>query len=106
MIAKPAEQTTPDRAIVAVKLLHEAGVPEDVLQFLPGDGATVGAALTRDPRVAGVVFTGSTETAWAINRALAARNAATGDPDRRNRRPERADRRFLGPARATGQGRR
>ena len=46
----------PDRAIVAVKLLHEAGVPEDVLQFLPGDGATVGAALTRDPRVAGVVL--------------------------------------------------
>ena len=46
-----------------MKLLHEAGVPEDVLQFLPGDGATVGAALTSDPRVAGVVFTGSTETA-------------------------------------------
>jgi RHH-type proline utilization regulon transcriptional repressor/proline dehydrogenase/delta 1-pyrroline-5-carboxylate dehydrogenase len=58
-----------------VKLLHEAGVPEDVLQFLPGDGATVGAALTRDPRVTGVVFTGSTDTAWAINRALAARRA-------------------------------
>ena len=46
-----------------------------MLQFLPGDGAIVGAALTRDPRVAGVAFTGSTETAWAINRALAARNA-------------------------------
>src|SRR5205085_2224833 len=59
----------------AVKLLHEAGVPEAALQFLPGDGPTVGAALTRDPRVTGVVFTGSTETAWAINRALAARNA-------------------------------
>ncbi len=74
VIAKPAEQTTLI-AHVAVKLLHEAGVPENVLQFLPGDGATVGAALTRDPRVTGVVFTGSTETAWAINRALAARNA-------------------------------
>ena len=74
VIAKPAEQTTLI-AHLAVKLLHEAGVPETVLQFLPGDGATVGAALTRDPRVAGVVFTGSTDTAWAINRALAARNA-------------------------------
>jgi RHH-type transcriptional regulator, proline utilization regulon repressor / proline dehydrogenase / delta 1-pyrroline-5-carboxylate dehydrogenase len=74
VIAKPAEQTTL-LAYVAVKILHEAGVPEGVLQFLPGDGATVGAALTSDPRVTGVVFTGSTETAWAINRALAARNA-------------------------------
>jgi RHH-type proline utilization regulon transcriptional repressor/proline dehydrogenase/delta 1-pyrroline-5-carboxylate dehydrogenase len=75
VIAKPAEQTNLI-AHFAVKLLHEAGVPEHVLQFLPGDGATVGAALTRDPRVSGVVFTGSTETAWAINRALAARKAA------------------------------
>ncbi len=74
MIAKPAEQTTLI-GYAAVKLLHDAGVPADVLQFLPGDGATVGAALTKDPRVAGVAFTGSTETAWAINRALAARNA-------------------------------
>jgi RHH-type proline utilization regulon transcriptional repressor/proline dehydrogenase/delta 1-pyrroline-5-carboxylate dehydrogenase len=49
-----------------------------VLQFLPGDGATVGAALTADPRVAGVAFTGSTETARAINRAMAARDAAIG----------------------------
>ncbi len=74
VIAKPAEQT----ALIgyaAVKLLHAAGVPTDVLQYMPGDGATVGAALTRDPRVAGVAFTGSTDTAWAINRALAARNA-------------------------------
>jgi len=74
VIAKPAEQTSLI-GHAAVKLLHEAGVPEAVLQYLPGDGATVGAALTRDPRVAGVAFTGSTETAWAINRALAARNA-------------------------------
>jgi len=74
VIAKPAEQTSLI-GYVAVKLLHEAGVPADVLQFLPGDGATVGAALTKDPRVAGVAFTGSTETAWAINRSLAARNA-------------------------------
>ncbi|MFY2763685.1 bifunctional proline dehydrogenase/L-glutamate gamma-semialdehyde dehydrogenase PutA [Arenimonas sp. MALMAid1274] len=75
VIAKPAEQTTLT-AFVATQLLHEAGVPADVLQFLPGDGATVGAALTRDPRVAGVCFTGSTDTAWAINRSLAARNAS------------------------------
>ena len=74
VIAKPAEQTSLI-GYEAVKLLHDAGVPREVLQYLPGDGATVGAALTRDPRVAGVAFTGSTETAWAINRALAARNA-------------------------------
>jgi len=74
VIAKPAEQTSLI-GHAAVQLLHDAGVPADVLQYLPGDGATVGAALTRDPRVAGVAFTGSTETAWAINRALAARNA-------------------------------
>ena len=61
-----------------MKLLHEAGVPETVLQFLPGGGATVGAALTADPRVAGVAFTGSTDTARAINRAMAARDAAIG----------------------------
>jgi RHH-type proline utilization regulon transcriptional repressor/proline dehydrogenase/delta 1-pyrroline-5-carboxylate dehydrogenase len=54
-------------------LLHRAGVPSGVLQFLPGSGATVGAALVKDPRIAGVAFTGSTETAWAINRTLAAR---------------------------------
>ncbi len=77
VIAKPAEQTNLV-GFAAVKLLHEAGVPEAVLQFLPGDGATVGAALTRDPRVAGVAFTGSTETARAINRAMAARDAAIG----------------------------
>ncbi len=74
VIAKPAEQTTLT-GFAVVKLLHEAGVPADVLQFVPGTGETVGVALTRDPRVAGVAFTGSTETAWAINRALAARNA-------------------------------
>ena len=74
VIAKPAEQTTLIGHL-AVQLLHAAGVPVDVLQYLPGDGATVGAALTKDPRIAGVAFTGSTDTAWAINRSLAARNA-------------------------------
>ncbi len=74
VIAKPAEQTNLV-AYRATQLLHEAGMPADVLQLLPGDGATVGARLTADPRVAGVAFTGSTETARLINRALAARDA-------------------------------
>ena len=74
VIAKPAEQT-PLIAARAVELLHEAGVPAAALQLLPGDGPTVGAPLTAAPGIAGVVFTGSTEVAQAINRALAA-NAA------------------------------
>ena len=74
VLAKPAEQTSLI-GFAAVQLLHEAGIPKDVLQFAPGDGATVGAALTADARVAGVCFTGSTETARAINRALASRES-------------------------------
>ena len=70
VVAKPAEQT-PLIAAHAVDLLHRAGVPMTALQLLPGEGATVGAALTRDPRVGGVAFTGSTETALAIRRAMA-----------------------------------
>ena len=77
VIAKPAEQTSL-MGYAAVKLMHEAGIPTDVLQFVPGNGATVGAALTADPRVAGVVFTGSNATALAINRSLAARDGAIG----------------------------
>jgi RHH-type proline utilization regulon transcriptional repressor/proline dehydrogenase/delta 1-pyrroline-5-carboxylate dehydrogenase len=73
VIAKPAGQT-PLTAMLAVRLLHEAGVPVDVLHLLPGEGATVGMALASDRRVGGVAFTGSTETAQAINRALAARD--------------------------------
>ncbi|MEO6155546.1 MAG: bifunctional proline dehydrogenase/L-glutamate gamma-semialdehyde dehydrogenase PutA, partial [Thermomonas sp.] len=72
VLAKPAEQTNLI-GYAAIKLLHEAGIPQHVLQYLPGDGATVGAALTRDPRVDGVCFTGSTDTARLINRALAGR---------------------------------
>ena len=72
VVAKPAEQT-PLVAQRAVALLHEAGVPHDVVQLLPGRGEIVGAALVKDARVSGVVFTGSVETAQAINRALAAR---------------------------------
>ncbi|MFT4767739.1 MAG: RHH-type proline utilization regulon transcriptional repressor/proline dehydrogenase [Glaciecola sp.] len=71
VLAKPAE-TTPLIAAAAVKLLHTAGVPREVLQFLPGDGASVGQALTASSTVAGVCFTGSTATARMINRSMAA----------------------------------
>ena len=73
VVAKPAEQT-PLTAFRAVKHLHAAGVPPDVLHLLPGSGETVGAALIRDPRIDGVAFTGGTDTGIAINRALAARD--------------------------------
>ncbi|WP_144212796.1 bifunctional proline dehydrogenase/L-glutamate gamma-semialdehyde dehydrogenase PutA [Shewanella donghaensis] len=75
VVAKPAEQTS----LVgyrAVQLAHEAGIPADVLQFLPGTGATVGAAITADERIGGVCFTGSTVTAKLINRTLANREGA------------------------------
>jgi RHH-type proline utilization regulon transcriptional repressor/proline dehydrogenase/delta 1-pyrroline-5-carboxylate dehydrogenase len=71
VVAKPAE-ATPLIAHRAVELMHEAGIPRTALQFLPGTGSTVGAAITSDPRVAGVVFTGSTATAKRIDRAMAA----------------------------------
>ena len=73
VLAKPAAPT-PLIAAAAVALLHEAGVPKDVLHLLPGSGAKLGSALFPDARLAGVVLTGSTEAAMAINRALAARN--------------------------------
>ena len=74
VIAKPAEQT-PLIAALAVKLCHEAGIPNEVFQLIPGAG-DVGAMITSDPRLAGVAFTGSTNTAHAINRSLAAREGA------------------------------
>ncbi len=74
VLAKPAEQT-PAIAAYAVRLLHQAGIPRQALQFLPGDGASVGARLSEDPRIDGVAFTGSMETARLINRSLAARDA-------------------------------
>jgi len=70
VIAKPAE-TTPLIAHRAVEWLIEAGVPRSALQFLPGQGASVGAALSATPGIAGVVFTGSTKTAQLINRSMA-----------------------------------
>ncbi|WP_395663668.1 bifunctional proline dehydrogenase/L-glutamate gamma-semialdehyde dehydrogenase PutA, partial [Aestuariivirga sp.] len=75
VVAKPAEQT-PLVAFEAVKLLHEAGIPKTVLQFLPGDGARIGKVLLAHPALSGVAFTGSNETAAIINRALAARDGA------------------------------
>ncbi|MDE2488799.1 MAG: bifunctional proline dehydrogenase/L-glutamate gamma-semialdehyde dehydrogenase PutA [Alphaproteobacteria bacterium] len=72
VLAKPAEQT-PLIAAEAVRLYHAAGLPPDVLHLLPGDGAEVGQALVAHPDCAGVAFTGGTDTAWAINRTLAAR---------------------------------
>lgn len=73
VLAKPAEQT-PGVALAMVKLMHAAGVPEGALQLLHGPGETVGAALVAAPDVAGVVFTGSTQVAKTINRALAAKD--------------------------------
>jgi RHH-type proline utilization regulon transcriptional repressor/proline dehydrogenase/delta 1-pyrroline-5-carboxylate dehydrogenase len=71
-IAKPAEQT-PLIGAFAVELMHRAGIPRDVVQLAPGNGR-VGAALTAHPLLAGVAFTGSTETARLINRTLAERD--------------------------------
>ncbi len=74
VLAKPAEQT-PLVAFRAIELLHEAGVPASVLHFLPGDGAEIGGRAVADPRIAGVAFTGSTDTARLINKSLATREA-------------------------------
>ncbi len=70
VLAKPAEQT-PLVAAAMVRLLHASGIPGDVLHFVPGRGSRIGPSLTGDPRIAGVAFTGSTETARLINRSLA-----------------------------------
>jgi RHH-type proline utilization regulon transcriptional repressor/proline dehydrogenase/delta 1-pyrroline-5-carboxylate dehydrogenase len=72
VLAKPAPQT-PLIADLAVRLMHEAGVPVGAVQFAPG-GGDVGAMLTSDLRIAGVAFTGSTATARTINHSLAARD--------------------------------
>jgi RHH-type proline utilization regulon transcriptional repressor/proline dehydrogenase/delta 1-pyrroline-5-carboxylate dehydrogenase len=74
VLAKPAEPT-PLVAAAAVQCLLDAGVPGGVLHFLPGRGSELGEALLTDARIAGVAFTGSTETAWVINRKLASRDS-------------------------------
>jgi len=75
VLAKPAEQT-PLVAHRAIELLLSAGVPAAILHFLPGDGAAIGGLGVADPRVAGVAFTGSTDTARLINQTLAKRDGA------------------------------
>ncbi|MBH3357322.1 trifunctional transcriptional regulator/proline dehydrogenase/L-glutamate gamma-semialdehyde dehydrogenase [Pseudomonas guariconensis] len=79
VLAKPAEQT-PLVAAQAVRLLLEAGIPEGVLQLLPGRGETVGAGLVGDERVKGVMFTGSTEVARLLQRNIAGRLDNQGRP--------------------------
>ncbi|WP_137788170.1 trifunctional transcriptional regulator/proline dehydrogenase/L-glutamate gamma-semialdehyde dehydrogenase [Sphingomonas sp. 3P27F8] len=78
VLAKPAEET-PLIAAQGVAILHEAGVPADALQLLPGDGE-IGAALVAAPETAGVMFTGSTEVARLIQRELAGRLSQDGHP--------------------------
>jgi RHH-type transcriptional regulator, proline utilization regulon repressor / proline dehydrogenase / delta 1-pyrroline-5-carboxylate dehydrogenase len=73
VIAKPSEQTSLIAAF-AVTLLHQAGFPRDVIQLALGKGSVIGSKLVSDPRIAGVIFTGSTETARFINTTLAQRN--------------------------------
>lgn len=73
VLAKPAEQT-PIIACEAVKILHEAGIPKDVLHLIPGNGRYLGETLIPDNRISGVAFTGSTQTAQIINRMLASRD--------------------------------
>ncbi len=75
VLAKPAEQTSLI-AGRAVELAWEAGIPCDTLQLLTGSGATIGKQLLSDERLAGVCFTGSTDTAMIINRQLAERNGS------------------------------
>lgn len=72
VIAKPAEQT-PLIAAQAIRIMLEAGVPKGVVQLLPGRGETVGSKLTADPRIKGIMFTGSTEVAQIINKTIAGR---------------------------------
>lgn len=78
VLAKPAEET-PLIAAEGVRILHEAGVPEDVLMFLPGDGA-IGAALVAAPQTAAVMFTGSTEVAKLIQAEIAGHTSPHGAP--------------------------
>jgi RHH-type proline utilization regulon transcriptional repressor/proline dehydrogenase/delta 1-pyrroline-5-carboxylate dehydrogenase len=73
VMTKPAGQT-PLIGAFAVELMHRAGIPKEIVQLAPGGGRVVGGALTAHPLLAGVVFTGSTETARMINRTLAERD--------------------------------
>ena len=74
VVAKSAEQT-PITGFLAIKLLHEAGIPKEVLHYMTG-GAKLGEALVKDARIQGIAFTGSNDAAWAIQKALADRRGA------------------------------
>lgn len=103
VLAKPAEQT-PLIAAQGIAILLEAGVPPGVVQLLPGQGETVGAQLTGDDRVRGVMFTGSTEVATLLQRNIASRLDAQGRPIpliAETRRYERDDCRLLRPDRTS-----
>ena len=77
VIAKPAEQT-PLVAFAAIQLLWQAGIAQDVIQVLPGRGETVGATLSQDARIDGIMFTGSTEVAKILQKTLAQRVSTSG----------------------------
>ena len=79
VIAKPAEQT-PLIATQAIEILWEVGVPKSVVQLLPGRGETVGAKLSQDERIQGIMFTGSTEVAKILQKTVAQRLSPTGQP--------------------------
>jgi len=70
VLAKPAEQT-PLIGYLAINLLHQAGVPKNAVQFVPGPGETIGAELTQSENIQGVIFTGSNQTARIISQTLA-----------------------------------
>ena len=78
VIAKPAEQT-PLIAAEAIRILWQAGIAKDVVQLLPGQGETVGAQLTRDSRIQGIMFTGSTEVAKSLQQTIAQRVSQFGE---------------------------
>ena len=80
VIAKPAQQT-PLIASLAIELFYKAGMPTDVLQLLPGEGATIGNRLVSDKRINGVCFTGSTGVAKHIESTLAQRTVDTANAD-------------------------
>jgi RHH-type proline utilization regulon transcriptional repressor/proline dehydrogenase/delta 1-pyrroline-5-carboxylate dehydrogenase len=70
VILKPAEQTS-IISYFMVQILHEAGVPKDVLQFLSGVGEDIGPVLVNHPEVALIVFTGSRAVGLLINQQAA-----------------------------------
>ncbi len=79
VLAKPAEQT-PLIAAEAVRILWQAGIPQGVVQLLPGRGETIGAQLSQDARIDAIMFTGSTEVAKILQKTVAQRLSATGCP--------------------------